>query len=206
MNAPNVNFAKPKPIKNFAKNVKNGNESIKNNKQNPESSASQAKQSQKIEKTDKLSNLKKSSQDSKTNKKPGEDSPEIDEYLKMISRLETKVKKDEIEEEDLEKVINALEEKILTLSEQDKVKLKNVEFFKKEGIENLKNMKKTLTEMFNDELERDKLFDFLKSPEFIGILLKEDEDAVTYTRPKGIANKIKNEQKPNQNNLKSTRV
>ena len=52
------------------------------------------------------------------------ESPEIDEYLKMISRFENKVKQDEIKKEDLDKVLMALEEKILSLDDQQKIKLK----------------------------------------------------------------------------------
>jgi hypothetical protein len=56
-------------------------------------------------------------------------------------------------------------------------------FFKENGIENINDLKKTLLELFKDVDERATLFDFLKSPEFMGMLLNESDKPVTYTAP-----------------------
>jgi len=154
----------------------------------PESSAAKTGRSGKSPKAEVMSSLRNRDKTDSSNGMLHRDSPKINEYLKMISRFENKVKQDQIENADLEKVIKALEEKILSMNEPQKQKLKNIDFFKKRSIENLKTMKETLTNMFNDKLQRDRFFEFLKSPEFITVLLNEPDKANGYPPPKTVAN------------------
>ena len=111
-------------------------------------------------------------------------SPQVNEYLKMISRFENKVKQDQIEEKDLERVMKALEDKVLTMTPQQQNRLKMLEVFKTGGIENFNNMKDILIEMFENKAERETFFEFLKSPEFVTILLNEQDQLKGYTPPK----------------------
>jgi len=110
-----------------------------------------------------------------------QDSPQISEYMKMISRFENKVKQDQVEDKDLERVMKALEDKVLSLSPQQQNRIKMLEIFRNKGIENFNNMKDVLIELFENKADQEKFFDFLKSPEFVTILLNEPE------QPKGYA-------------------
>ncbi|MBU2648857.1 hypothetical protein KKI24_29390 [bacterium] len=139
---------------------------------------SQAKRSNRAEI---VSSLKDPAKTDSVKKDFENESPQISEYMKMISRFENKVKQDEIEKKDLERVLQALEDKILSMNTQQKNRLKNIELFKKKGVENLKTMRETLVEMFEDKNERENFFDFLKSPEFVTILLNEQEHPKGYS-------------------------
>lgn len=109
------------------------------------------------------------------------DKLEVNEYLKIVSRLENKLNLDELNDEDLNKISASLEEKILSLSSVQKNRLKNLEFFKEHGIENINDLKNTLFELFKNVDEREPLFEFLKSPEFMNILLNESDKPMTYS-------------------------
>jgi len=184
MNPLQTNPATSKPLKNLpnkpADKSKNPNEAEgKINK--PEVMPGKTLKNNKIEV---VQNNKHADKGKDTIKGKGQKTPEIDEYLKMISRLENKVKKDEMADKDMKKVITSLEDKIKSLNEQQKQKLRNLKFFKKQGIENVKTLKKTLEHMFKDEVEQKTLFDFLKSQEFITVLLNEEDKANTYSPKK----------------------
>jgi len=118
--------------------------------------------------------LKTESMDSpvaKTAKETKEpESKEVQEYLKAIDRLEKGVTTGEISEEDLDAALNGLEEKILALSPTQKKKLLSMDFFVQNKIEDLKVMKKTMTEYFDDLEKRNQAFDLLKDQQFIAIL------------------------------------
>jgi hypothetical protein len=132
-----------------------------------------------------MSSLKTAEKLATSKNADGKDEPEISDYLKTISRFENKVKKDEITEEDLDKILQSLEDRILDLDEQDKTKLKDFEFFKQHKIENLNELKKTLVDLFNDPIEQEAFFDFLKSQEFMTILLAEENGKPpSYAPPK----------------------
>lgn len=111
---------------------------------------------------------------------------EISEYLKMVSRLENKLKQGSIEDEELTEIISALEKQILSFSDQKKDRFKNLPFMKSYGVQNLKDMKDVLTDMFMKPAERDTLFEFLKSPEFMALLLNNSNPHV-YSPPVGAA-------------------
>ncbi len=174
-----------------------------NRKDNPldkkaaENSAAQMKQAKGANRAEIASSLKGAKKGEKLPKDFENSSPQINEYLKMISRFENKVKLDQIEEKDLERVMKALEDKILSMSTQQKNRLKNIELFKTKGVENLKSMKETLTEMFNSKNERETFFEFLKSPEFVTVLLNEQDQLKGYTPPvKGAIPQNNNPMKP----------
>ena len=132
------------------KNASNRKENPLGKSQTPENSTANLKQARKANKAEIMSSLKDPKKNELLNKAFGESSPKINEYLKMISRFENKVKQDQVEEKDLERIMKALEEKILSMNSNQKNRLKGLEFFKKHGIENMKNMKQTLIEMFEN--------------------------------------------------------
>ncbi|MDX2469789.1 MAG: hypothetical protein QNL04_04315 [SAR324 cluster bacterium] len=101
---------------------------------------------------------------------------EVSEYLKAISRLENKIKTDDLSEEDLEKTLTKLEEKIMSLSPQQKRSLRKLEFFLQGNIENLTELKDHLTEVFNDPLKQKEGIEFLKDPKFMAILESKNDD------------------------------
>ncbi|MCP4750332.1 MAG: hypothetical protein GY866_05540 [Proteobacteria bacterium] len=169
-----------------------------NPNKSPSAQLNGTKQSQK---TDKLASLKNPEKVDPNGKKTGEDTPEIDAYMKMISRLENKVKQDQFEKTDLVKLFTALEDKILSLKEHQKNRLKDLDFFKKNGIDNLKTLKANLTNMFDDNLERDGVLEFLKSPELVTILLKEQNGQNAYSPQ---LNKSKQSNTNVQNNVNSS--
>lgn len=158
-----------------------------NRKDNPldkngvENSAARTKQTKGTNRAEIASSLKNAKKEDKQLKDFENSSPQINEYLKMISRFENKVKQDQIDEKDLERVMQALEDKILSLNSQQKNRLKNIELFKTKGIENLKNMKESLIEMFESKEEREAFFEFLKSPEFVTLLLNEQKPLEGYS-------------------------
>jgi len=168
-------------IQDVTKNASNGKENPLEKRQLSENSASNTKQAKGANRAEIVSSLKDKSRIEKPNKDTESSSPKINEYLKMISRFENKVKQNEIGDKDLEKVMKALEEKILSMNTAQKNRLKNIDFFKKKGIDNLKNMKTSLVKLFESEKDRGKFFDFLKSPDFVNVLLNEQERIKGYT-------------------------
>ena len=118
--------------------------------------------------------------------KKTEDQLGINEYLKIISRLENKLGQGELSPEDLQQITSSLETKILALPDVQKTRLRNMELFKKNGIDNIKDLKKTLSEMFNDMSKKDDVFAFLKSPEFMSVLLNEPGKPMSYSPPVGL--------------------
>jgi hypothetical protein len=142
-----------------------------------------AKQTNTIKNKDLISLSKTKNSVNEASKDNGKDKLEINEYLKILSRLENRLNLGELEEEDLDKISASLEERILALPDIQKNRLRNLEFFKKHGIENIKELKKTLFEMFKDIDERNGLFEFLRSPDFMAILLNEMDKPITYSAP-----------------------
>jgi hypothetical protein len=177
MNTSQLNSSSLGRIQDPTKNALNRKENPLGKQQKPENSATRTKQANKAKI---LSSLKDSKKTESSDKKFENASPQINDYMKMISRFENRVKQDEIEKEDLERVMQSLEDKILSMNEQQKLKLKNIDFFKKKGIENLKTMKASLIEMFDSDTERETFFEFLKSPEFVTVLLNEPKVFESY--------------------------
>ena len=166
-----------------------------------EKSAARMNQAKGANRAEIASSLKDAKKGEKLPKGFENSSPQVNEYLKMISRFENKVKQDEIEEKDLERVMKALEEKILAMNTQQKNRLKNIELFKTKGIENLKTMKETLVEMFESKTEQEMFFEFLKSPEFVTVLLNEPDQMKNYSPPNKATNaQNQNAPKVEQNN------
>jgi hypothetical protein len=172
-------------IQDATKNASNRKENPQEKRQLSENSASNTKQAKGANRAEIISSLKDKSRIEKPNKDAESSSPKINEYLKMISRFENKVKQNEIEDKDLEKVMKALEEKVLSMNTAQKNRLKNIDFFKKKGVDNLKNMKESLVELFESEKDRETFFDFLKSPDFVSVLLNEQERIKGYTPATG---------------------
>lgn len=196
MNTSQLNSSSLGRIQDPTKIASNRKENLLDKKLNHENSAVQTKKTNRAEI---LSSLKDSKKTDRQKKEFEESTPQISEYMKMISRFENKVKQDEIEEKDLERLMQALEDKILTLNEQQKTKLKNIEFFKKRGIENLKTMRETLVDMFDSEKERESFFEFLRSPEFVTLLLNEQEQLSSY-KPGAAGSNNQNGKQPKSEN------
>ncbi|NQU65325.1 MAG: hypothetical protein HQ517_13720 [SAR324 cluster bacterium] len=182
MNTSQINSSGLGRIQDPTKNASTRKEDPLEKKQNHENSAAQTKKTNRAEI---LSSLKDTKKTDRLKKEFEESTPQISDYMKMISRFENKVKQDEIDKKDLDRLMQSLEEKILSLNDQQKTKLKNIEFFKKRGIENLKSMRETLIEMFDSEKDRENFFEFLKSPEFVTLLLNEQEQLNSYKPPAG---------------------
>ena len=102
---------------------------------------------------------------------------EVSEYLKSISRLENKLKKGEVTEADLGKLMKRLEEKIQSLTPQQKRVLKNMEFFMQGNLENIKEFREHLLESLMEEKDRQSAIDFLKDPKFMAMM--EDKEGET---------------------------
>ena len=184
MNSIKINSVTPKPQNGPAGKPPAKNDRLKSDGKKPKKTNDKPIKAQKNQKTELAHAQKETGKGKELAKSIGSETPKIDEYLKMISRLENKVKNEEMAEDDLKKVIKSLEEKILSLDDQQKLKLKNLKFFKKQGIDNVKTLKKTLDDMFHDVFEQKTLFEFLKSQEFITVLLKGDDKANTYSPQK----------------------
>ena len=128
--------------------------------------------------------------DSQQAKKPSEpktdqvdkhENKDIEKYLKMLSRFENKLKKGEIEEKDLDKIFENLSKRIESLNTTRKKRLMDSQFFKKNEIINLKTMKDSLTDLFQDDKKRVDGFDFLRSPEFISLIHNQTDSSQTYS-------------------------
>ncbi len=181
MNATQVNSFGSGQGKNRANGTANRTDVPQANERHPGSQASQLTKGKKTQNA----NSSPATNKAKQAKKPSENnSPEINEYLKIISRLENKAKDQKLNKEEMEKVTKSLEERIVSLSDQQKTQLRNLKFLKEKGIKNIKELNSTLTKMFNDNQERGSLFDFLKSPDFMAILLNEKGKPDLYSPPK----------------------
>jgi len=128
----------------------------------------------------KSSSVKKESE-AKTDQGVKNENKEVELYLKMLSRFENKLKKDEIEEKELDKVFDNLSKRIESLNSTRKKRLMDSQFFKKNNIINLKTMKDSLTELFQDDKKRVDGFDFLRSPEFISLIHNQTDASQTYS-------------------------
>ncbi len=154
------------------------NEKRKESEVSAESTTKQANNIKKKEQSSLSANKKVANE---TGSSKNEDKLEINDYLKIVSRLENKLNLGQLEDEDLENISASLEEKILSLTDMQKTRLRRLPFFKDNGIENIKDLKKTLLELFKDVDEREVLFDFLKSPEFMSMLINESDKPFTYS-------------------------
>lgn len=106
---------------------------------------------------------------------------EVDSYMQMISKFEQLIGKGEIGDTELENMFSTMEEKIHEMSSRSKKKLLNLPFFKKEGITNISELKRSLIEMFKNEQHKEQGLNFLKSDDFISLLLKKDQPSSTYS-------------------------
>jgi len=97
-------------------------------------------------------------------------SKEVQDYLKVINRLEQSLVSKKIEPEELEKSLKNLEEKLAALKPEQKKKLLGMEFFVKNKIENLKSLKDQLNTALLDEQERTDALALLKDKQFIALL------------------------------------
>lgn len=183
MKTSQINPASMGRIPDPSKNAANRKDNPASKQSATENSAASLKQARAANRAEILSSLKQKAADEKLTKDLENASPEISEYMKMISRFENKVKQDEIEDKDLERIMKALEDKVLSMTPQQQNRLKSLELFKTKGIENFKNMKETLIELFENKADRETFFDFLKSPDFVTILLNEPDLLNGYQPP-----------------------
>lgn len=135
---------------------------------------------QELLKNDQVTAIHKTKNESDTTSKKDHS---IDEYLTLISRLENRIKNGEIKDEELNKILTALEKKIESLSDKSRIRLFQLDEFKKMKIEDQKLLKKALIERIKDTRERDKVFNFLKSKEFIATLKGQPDKPLTYNKP-----------------------
>ncbi len=142
-----------------------------------------ANQADNVKNAEKSLRSEKSTLPTESDKNLEKDKLEVNEYLKILSRLENKLNMEEITDEDLNKITSSLEERILSLTDVQKTRLRNMEFFRQNNIDNINELKKTLLEMFEDVDKRGGLFEFLKGPEFMAILLNESDKPFTYPAP-----------------------
>ena len=97
-------------------------------------------------------------------------SKELQEYFRVIDRLEQNLTAKNISTEELDTAIDGLQEKLTGLSPDQKKKLLGMEFFVKNKIENLKALKVALTEALQDEAKRTEALDLLKDKQFISLI------------------------------------
>ena len=112
------------------------------------------------------------------------ESKEVKEYLKAIDRLEAGLKSGEIKPEELQRALNNLEEKILSLSPQQQKKLLKMDFFVQHKIEDLKTFKSELLENLMDQNKRPEALRMLREPQFISLLnnLEGSQGGETYSK------------------------
>jgi hypothetical protein len=94
-------------------------------------------------------------------------------YLKMISRLENKIKNEKISPGMLKETFSALEDRLNDLTPKQQKKFLELQLFKKKGIEDLDNISELFVEMSEQEGTRSELFELLKNQEFISLLMSE---------------------------------
>ena len=116
--------AKPKPSTSAPKEEANLGRRNVTGKQSADNAASTKAASSKMEETVKI------------DKDKAEFGP-VAEYLKAISRLESKIMQGDMEPEELNDALKKLEDQLLALGPQQKTKLMTLAFFKKHNIENL---------------------------------------------------------------------
>ena len=117
--------------------------------------------------------LKKQTQEQVTNAQaasPGLPSKEVGEYLRAIDRLEQGLSSGKITPEELDKALNSLQEKLSSLSAEQKKKLMGMEFFVKNKIENIRSFRNSLSGMLNDDKTRLEGLDFLRNKQFVALL------------------------------------
>jgi len=177
MNTAQISSSNPDKHRSYPKAQKPDRQKPENSPEKMANQADSVKRPEQALKTDKTLKAKESDKNSE------KDKLEVNDYLKILSRLENKLNLEEITDEDLDKITTSLEERILALTDVQKNRLRNMEFFKQNGIENTKELKQTLLEMFEDPDQRGELFEFLKSPDFMSILLNESDKPFTYPAP-----------------------
>jgi len=97
-------------------------------------------------------------------------SKEVGEYLRAIDRLEQGLSSGKITPEELDKALNSLQEKLSSLSAEQKKKLMGMEFFVKNKIENIRSFRNSLSGMLNDDKTRLEGLDFLRNKQFVALL------------------------------------
>ena len=106
---------------------------------------------------------------------------EIDKYLTMVSRLDNQLKKGEISDEDLDKILTSLEQKILSLPKKLQEQLQNIKEFKEMKIEELKDIKEKMKKLLLEEKEREQVIQLLKNKEFFALMSEKPASPQTYS-------------------------
>ncbi|MDT8447799.1 MAG: hypothetical protein RRB13_12990 [bacterium] len=112
------------------------------------------------------------------------ESKEVQEYLKVIDRLEQALKTGDMDAPELEKVVAKLQDKISQMTPTQQKKLLRMDFFMRHKIEDLKTMKDTLVDFLGDLARRSEAVELLKDPQFIALLndLPESKGGDTYAK------------------------
>ena len=102
-------------------------------------------------------------------------------YLKVLSRLENMIQKDELPDMALESFTKAVTSRLEEASAQDKKVVLNSEEAKALEIENTDDIPELIEEGLEDEDQAEKIFALLKQPKFVELMNgKENQDPQTY--------------------------
>jgi len=104
----------------------------------------------------------------------------VDKYLTLVSRLENQIKKGELTDQDLDKILTALEKKILSMPKKAQEQIQKIKEYKEMEIEGLQNMKEEMKEMLLDEDDQGQVIRFLKNKEFITLISEKPSPPKTY--------------------------
>lgn len=107
-------------------------------------------------------------------------STQVNQYLTLISRLENRLNKETLEEDELDKILTSLAEKIQSLSRKSRERLFELQEFKDMKIEETKELKKEMEARLEDKEKRKQVFAFLKSKGFVSMLQNQPVQPTTY--------------------------
>lgn len=105
---------------------------------------------------------------------------QISQYLTLISRLENRLNQETLSDEELDKILTSLAEKVQSLSQKSRERLFELQEFKELKIEETKELKEELEKRIEDKEKRKLVFDFLKSKGFVSALENKPVQPATY--------------------------
>ena len=115
---------------------------------------------------------------------------QVNKYLKLIQQLESKVKAKDINKDTLQTITQSLETKIESLQQSERQNLFRTKQFKALEIKEGQSLNDLFLAKLTNEKEASKVFDFLKSKEFLASL-KADKKAITYNKAEILTKKGK---------------
>lgn len=107
-------------------------------------------------------------------------STQVNQYMTLVSRLENRLNKETLEEDELDKILTSLAEKIQSLSRKSRERLFELQEFKDMKIEETKELKEEMEERLEDKEKRKQVFAFLKSKGFVSMLQNQPVQPTTY--------------------------